>query len=193
MHALPNRINEFRGDAYGCGARPCAAERAFAVCSRSVWRGLVIRSLRWPAEARPPCRFVFGRAGVGRGRGGGIRALCRQRPRSVLSVAIGPCGYHCPFRTLPTSFRSAFPDSPVVRRARTFAYWYFLGGLWPLGRELERQSIKDTHRCFLPAPRPKRLLSNRPRKLLEMNATLFSCYSPAVKSSAAFSGANHAL
>ena len=120
-------------------------------------RSLVVHSLRWFAAARAPLGFVFGYAGVSRGRGGGIGAVCRQRPSSVLSVAIRPCGSDRPFWTVRTSFRSACRDSTVVRRARTPTFGYFLGDLWALGRELERRSIEGTHRCFLPASRPKGL------------------------------------
>src|SRR5262245_10733041 len=45
----------------------------------------------------------------------------------------------------------------MVCQAWAPVFRYFMGDLWPLGRELEYGSVKDTDRCFLFARRPKRL------------------------------------
>ena len=152
-HDPPNRSNQFGGDSYGCHPKPSATKGTVAVRSRSVRRGLVIYSLRQSAATRSPCGFVFGRAGFGRGRRGGRRAICRQRPCSLLAVASRTGGFHRPLWTLPTSFRGPHCDPPVVRRARASSHRHFVADLRPLGRELERRTIQDTHRCVLPTPR----------------------------------------
>src|SRR5690349_14006136 len=53
-YAIRNQTYEYRGDCHRCNPKPRAGAGVITVCSRCVWRSLVVHSLRRSPTSRTP-------------------------------------------------------------------------------------------------------------------------------------------
>src|SRR5437867_12663482 len=65
-YALRNRAEKFGANLHSRSLKLLAARSTTAVCSRSLWRGLVLHTFCQPPTAWTPFGIVFGCAGISR-------------------------------------------------------------------------------------------------------------------------------